>query len=130
MHAIHPPGYAIPGISQAMFVPAGNGLLLLSGHTALQPDGTMGGDLATQLAQVFDNLRATLREAGGDFTHVARLTLYVRDYRADMLSVIRAVRDRYVDAKRPPASALIGVAALALPALLVEVDAIAALPGA
>ncbi len=126
MRAINPPGPSIPGISQAMLV-SGDSLLFLSGHLALGPEGIVGDDLATQLDQVFKNLRATLQEAGAEFTNVARLTIYVRDYNVEMLPTIREIRDRYVDAQRPPASAIIGVAALAFPDVLIEVDAIAAI---
>lgn len=71
---------------------------------------------------------ATLRAAGSDFSHVARLTIYVRDFDAAQLPAIRAARDRWIDPKRPPASALIGVQALFQPDVRVEVDAIAVIP--
>ena len=106
MRAINPPGPSIPGISQAMLV-SGDSLLFLSGHLALGPEGIVGDDLATQLDQVFKNLRATLQEAGAEFTNVARLTIYVRDYNVEMLPTIREIRDRH--------------------AVLIEVDAIAAI---
>ena len=77
---------------------------------------------------IFKSLQATLREAGADFGNVARLTIYVRDYHPEMLPTIRTVRERYLKLEQPPASTLIGVAALALPDLLVEVEAIAAIP--
>lgn len=127
MRAINPPGPQIPGISQAMLIPGGD-LLILSGHIPLGPDGIVGDDLTTQLEQIFEKMAATLREAGADFSNVARLTIYVRDYHQDMLPTIRAVRDRYVNLECPPASALIGVAALAFPEILVEVEAIAGVP--
>jgi enamine deaminase RidA (YjgF/YER057c/UK114 family) len=47
------------------------------------------------------------------------------NYHAGLLPVFRSVRDRFINLQRPPASTLIGVAALALPGLLVEIDAIA-----
>lgn len=104
-------------------------LMLLSGHVPMKNDGTVAGtQLQQQLTQVFENMEATLRAAGAGFEHVARLTLYVRDYQPDVLPVIRTVRDRFVDAQRPPASALIGVASLFHPDVLVEVDAVAVLP--
>ncbi|WP_334054531.1 RidA family protein [Burkholderia cepacia] len=67
--------------------------------------------------------------SGGGFEQVVRVTIYVRDYAPSMLPTIRAVRDRYVNPDSPPASALIGVAALSLPEILVELDAIVAIPG-
>jgi 2-iminobutanoate/2-iminopropanoate deaminase len=107
MRAINPPGPSIPGISQAMLV-TGDKLLFLSGHVALGPDGVVGADLATQLDQVFKNLQATLQEAGADFTNVARLTIYVRNYDPKMLATIRSIQDRYVN-RRVPLRALSSV---------------------
>jgi 2-iminobutanoate/2-iminopropanoate deaminase len=128
LRAVNPPGPAIPGISQGMIVESGS-LMFLSGHTPMKDDGAFAGPgLKSQLEQVFANLEQTLKAAGAGFADVARLTIYVRDYTPEHLPVIREVRDRYVDAARPPASALIGVAALFHPDVLVEIDAIAARP--
>jgi 2-iminobutanoate/2-iminopropanoate deaminase len=128
LRAINPPGSSIPGISQAILVERGR-LLMLSGHVPFDSDGNVvGTELPAQLDQVFSNLRATLQAASTDFSSVARLTIYVRDYESRMLPVIRSVRDRWINAECPPASALIGVASLFHPDVLVEVDAIAALP--
>ena len=46
----------------------------------------------------------------------------------EVLKMIRGVRDRYINLEKPPASTLLGVAALAFPGLLVEVEAVAVLP--
>ncbi len=127
MRAINPPHVAIPGLSQAMLIESGH-LLILSGHVPLRADGTMPSDLAAQLHQVFENIGATLQSAGVGFEAVARLTIYVRDYQPEMLPTIRTIRDRWVNAEQPPASALIGVAALFNPDVLVEVDALAVVP--
>lgn len=121
------PGAAIPGISPAMAVEDGR-LLFLSGHVPLGADGNVVGTThADQLEQVFANLGATLRAGGSDFASLARLTIYVRDYEPGLLPSIRVVRDRWTDPVCPPASTLIGVAALFDPAVLVEVDGIAAI---
>ncbi|MCK2056736.1 RidA family protein [Methylobacterium sp. 37f] len=120
LRPINPPGPSIPGISQAMLLSEGR-LLILSGHVPFDDTGTIvAGDRATQLDQVFRNMQATLHAAGADFSAVARLTIYVRDYDPAELPAIRAVRDRWINAACPPASALIGVAALAFPDMLVE----------
>jgi 2-iminobutanoate/2-iminopropanoate deaminase len=126
---INPSGATIPGISQATIVETGK-LLLLSGHVPLHADGSVAGPgLEIQLEQVFSNLEATLIAAGSSFGNVARLTIYVRDFKPELLPVIRSVRDRFVNTAHPPASSLIGVAALFHPDVLVEIDAIATIPG-
>jgi enamine deaminase RidA (YjgF/YER057c/UK114 family) len=128
LRPINPPGSAIPGISMAMAVESGR-LLLLSGHVPFDGEGNLvGNDLATQLDQVFRNLQATLQAAGSDLNALARVTIYVRDYDPSQLPTIRAVRDRWIDTDRPPASSLIGVAALFLPGVLIEIDGMAVVP--
>ncbi|BAC91442.1 RidA family protein [Gloeobacter violaceus] len=128
MRAINPPGFSIPGISQAILVEDRH-LLLLSGHVPFRADGTLAGpDLATQLEQVFENIAATLEVAGASFDAVARLTIYICEYDPCLLPTIRAIRDRWVNLERPPASALIGVASLFHPDVLVEIDALAVAP--
>jgi len=116
------PGQEIPGISGAAVV--NDGLLILSGHVPVAPDGTVPPTLEAQLEQAFQNLDASLRHAGSTPQHIARMTLYVRGYRPEQLGTIRAVRDRWLKG-HAPASALIGVEALFRPDVQVEIDAIA-----
>jgi enamine deaminase RidA (YjgF/YER057c/UK114 family) len=49
----------------------------------------------------------------------------VVDHDVDKLSIVRGVRDEIFDVDPPPASTLLGVQRLAVPDLLIEVDAIA-----
>lgn len=128
MQAVNPADINIPNISQAILVESGK-LLFLSGHVPLRQDGTLAGpELEDQLEQVFQNLKDTLQAANADFSNVARMTIYIRDLSSADLGTIRSVRDRHIDQSRPPASALIGVAALYDPAVRVEIDAGAAIP--
>lgn len=121
-------GAAVPGLSQAVIVENGR-LMFLSGHVPMtRGGGILPPSLEAQLVQVFENLHATLRDAGGGAESLVRITIYVRGFQSSMLPLIRGVRDRYVDVARPPASALIGVDALFHPDVLVEVDAVAVLP--
>lgn len=125
---VNPSSGTIPGLSQAMLVEDGR-LLLLSGHVPLASDGTVpGAGLGEQLRQVFRNMQETLKAANTDFSNVVRITIYVRDLQAEDLSVVRSVRDEFVATSKPPASALIGVAALFREDVRVEVDAVAVVP--
>jgi enamine deaminase RidA (YjgF/YER057c/UK114 family) len=129
MQAINPDGVTIPGIAQAMLLDKNERLLLISGQVALNAAGALvGSDLETQLVQTFENMRVVLAAAKADFSNVARFTIYVCDYHPDKLPIIRGVRNRYIDPAHPPASSLIGVAALFQPGVLVEIDALAAVP--
>lgn len=117
------PSPAVPGISDVVQVQGG--LLFLSGQTALDASGGVPHDFATELDVVFARLVEALRRAGTEARGLARITIYVCDLPSRSLDTIRQVRDRWVDPAAPPASALIGVAALFHPSVRVEVDAIA-----
>lgn len=104
------------------------GLLYISGMLPLNADGDVvgAGDVTRQSEQVLDNIGAVLRAEGVSFDEVVRVGVYVRDI-ADRES-INAVRRRYFGDARP-ASTLVEVSALANPDALVEIDAVALLPG-
>ena len=52
---------------------------------------------------------------------------YIVNYTPDMIGVVREVRSRYLPQEKPPASTLIGVQALVLEDLLIEIEAFALL---
>lgn len=101
-------------------------LVFISGQVALSADGTLvgKGDVDAQLKQIFTNLRAALAGVGGTLSDIASVTLYMKDvaYHKNYMSV---QREQFAGWR--PAETLVQVAALALPELLVEVQAIAAL---
>ncbi len=100
-------------------------LVFIAGQYGSGPDGqVVSDDFADQVDRAFANLGTALRAAGLDYHHVARLGTYVVDHDADRLAVlIERIGRTWGD--RPPAQTLIGVAALALPGMLFEVDAVA-----
>ncbi len=105
----------------------GGRLVFVAGQVALDPSGALvgPGDYRAQAEQVFRNLAAALTHVGGSFRNVVKMTIFVRDMA--QLPEVREVRDRYVDRERPPTSTAVGVAALARPEFLLEVEAVAAL---
>ncbi|UGT44818.1 RidA family protein [Nocardia yamanashiensis] len=81
-------------------------------------------DFAGQVERAFHNLGVALRSVGLDFADVAQLRTHIVDHDLDKLSVLgRRIALLWGD--RPPAQTLTGVAALALPGMQFEVDAIA-----
>jgi enamine deaminase RidA (YjgF/YER057c/UK114 family) len=86
------------------------------------------GDLAAQSVQVMDNLSEALRAAGAELGDVVKTTVYVASAaREDLVTVWQVVRNRFGD--HDPPSTLLGVSVLGYPGQLVEVEAVAALPG-
>jgi 2-iminobutanoate/2-iminopropanoate deaminase len=98
-------------------------LLFVSGQLGIRRDGSFAEDAAGQAEQAFANIDACLQDAGLTRRHLVRLTVFLTesDYRQDYMRV----RDAWV-ANPPPASTMVVVKALALPALKVEIEAIAA----
>lgn len=114
------------GFSQAVLVTGGERTLVCAGQTAMSPDGepVHAGDMAAQLALALDNLETVLGHADLSLSDVVRLNIYTTD--VDLLlrhhDVLRA---RLGEADCRPASTLLGVARLAFPELLVELEATA-----
>jgi 2-iminobutanoate/2-iminopropanoate deaminase len=102
-------------------------LLFISGQVALDGEGTLvgGSDLKAQARQVFENIRTCLLANGATMSDVLKVTVYVTDMRA--FHELTELRTQYWPVNGP-ASTLIEVSKLALPELLIEVEAIAAVP--
>jgi len=103
-------------------------LAFISGQVGVAPDGEVAGaDLESQTRQAFANLGAALASVGASAGDVAKITTFVVNWSPDLRPALTAGRgDFFGDA--PPASTLVGVQALANPALLVEVEATVVLP--
>lgn len=101
-------------------------LLFISGVAPLDAEGRLvgGADVAAQARQIFRNLQRVLDAAGAAFSDVLKVTVYLTDV-ADR-AAINPVRQEFFGAARP-ASTLIGVAALAVPGMKVEIEAVAGL---
>ena len=99
---------AIGAYSQA--VKAGD-TVYLSGSIPLLP-GSMelvGDDVRAQIVQVFDNLEAVCKAAGGSFAEVVKLNVFLTDL-ADFPLVNEVMAERFEEPY--PARAAIGVASL------------------
>ena len=84
-----------------------------------------GADMAAQMDQALSNIRHALQTAGADMDDVARLEIYIVDYRPEMLEDIGRLLRQHFAADKLPANTVLGVQALALPELKVEITATA-----
>ncbi len=111
---------AIGPYSQA--VRTGN-MIYASGQIALDPSSgkLIEGDFSAQARQVFENLKAVLRESGIDFKRVVKATVYLTDL-ANFPTLNTIYAEYFGDHK--PARSTVGVAALPRGAA-VEIDLIA-----
>ena len=83
------------------------------------------GDFRAQVERVFENLKTALAAAGATFADVVKITYFVVGLNPEHVPVVREVRRKYLDADNPPASTLVGVAALVVPDWLIEIDLVA-----
>ena len=114
------------GYSHAIAVEGGR-LIFVAGQVALDKDGNLvgKGDLRAQTDKALDNLIAALTAAGATPADVVKVNTYVVNYKPADYPIIREARARIFDAQSPPASTLLGVQALAVEELLIEIEAIA-----
>jgi enamine deaminase RidA (YjgF/YER057c/UK114 family) len=110
-----------PGYSHAV---TGRGRwVATAGQIALDGEGKLvgPGDPEAQTRQVFANLDRALAAAGASFTDVIKLNFYLTDIA--MLPLVRTIRNEYLDTARPPAATAVQVTALAMPDLMIEIEA-------
>ena len=87
------------------------------------------GDFRAQVEHVFENLKTALAAAGATFHDVVKITYFVVDLKPEHVPHVREVRRRYLDTDHPPASSLVGVAALVVPDWLIEIELVAVVDG-
>jgi enamine deaminase RidA (YjgF/YER057c/UK114 family) len=125
-----PPTLSRPGgYSHVVSFPATGRVVWTSGQVPIAADGTIApaGDWDAQARLAFENVGHALAAGGATWADVVKLTIFVVDMAG--LPTIRAVRDELVDVQRPPTSSLVPVAALFRPEVLIEVEAVACVPG-
>jgi enamine deaminase RidA (YjgF/YER057c/UK114 family) len=83
------------------------------------------GDMRAQTERVFENLKACLAAAGATFDDVVKITYYVVDLKPEHVPVIRETRAKYLNKTNPPASTLVGIAALVVPDWMIEIEVVA-----
>ncbi|OGJ37719.1 MAG: hypothetical protein A2383_02365 [Candidatus Pacebacteria bacterium RIFOXYB1_FULL_39_46] len=99
-----------------------DGFIFTSGQVHLGPDGTLVGEtIEEQVAQVMNNLRAVLDQAGVGFENVVKSTVYITNM-ADYSQVSQVYATYFKN--QYPAREIIGVKALPLGAS-VEISLIA-----
>jgi len=101
-----------------------NGMLYLSGHAAISESGELVGvgDFDAQAKATFESLQRTLKAGGSDLSKVIKVTIYL----TDMSHFEKIVALRWEWFSEPyPADTIVEVKALALPELMIEIEAIA-----
>src|SRR6476646_6766146 len=113
------------GYSQVCEVTSGK-LILIAGQVPHDVHDKMvgEGDFDAQVEQVFRNLDAALKAAGGSMKDLVKIVNYcVASVSQEQRINYRTIRDRYVNTAAPPVSTFIYVVRLAQPNWLFEMDA-------
>jgi enamine deaminase RidA (YjgF/YER057c/UK114 family) len=114
------------GFVQANEVTDTHRVLYCAGQVSVDADGkpVHAGDIGAQLNRTIDNLEQVLSAAGFGLQDVVRLNIYTTDIEG--FSANRSIFiDRLLRKGCRQASTLIGVARLARPEFLIEIEAIA-----
>jgi enamine deaminase RidA (YjgF/YER057c/UK114 family) len=115
------------GFSQVV-IASGLKMVFISGQTAWDArKNIVGGEsVLEQARQAFRNLEKAIEAAGGTLKDIVALRIYVVDYQTESGTAVGiALREFF--SGNPPASTWIGVAALAVPEFLIEIEATAVL---
>ena len=117
------------GFTQVVTSPPGT-LVFVSGQVGLDRDLKLvgEGDVARQATQALQNLGSSLRAAGAEPADITMLRTYIVGYEPAQAALLAPPFESFFGG-RPPASTRVGVQALAAPGLLIEIEAVAVIPG-
>jgi enamine deaminase RidA (YjgF/YER057c/UK114 family) len=115
------------GFSQGIEVSSADRVLYCAGQASVDDNGKTvhAGDMRKQIDQAFRNLETVLKAAGYSLSNVVRLNYYTTDVEA-FLGASDVVANRLIEAGSQPPGVLLGVAKLAFPGLMIEMEATAA----
>jgi enamine deaminase RidA (YjgF/YER057c/UK114 family) len=103
----------------------GGTLVHISGLAAWNKDGQLvgGDDLVAQTRQTLANIRAGLDGAGAKIDDLIMIRSFIVNYQPEYFELLMPEFAAFFGDARPPASTWVGVQALALPDLLIEIEA-------
>lgn len=112
------------GFSQAWRIDGPQSIIFLAGQGPISAEGELigEGDFEAQTRQVFDNLQTVLADAGASFDSIVKVTVYMTDI--SKLGEYARLKAEYITGDQP-ASTAIEVSSLALPGMMIEVEAVA-----
>lgn len=123
--------YRVAGLSEPIShytdaVRFGN-TVYLSGVAPLNADGELvgRGDAVMQTRKIMENTKLILDACGATFADILRVTVYLTDI--EDRKKINPVRQEFFGAALP-ASTLVEVSKLAIPGMVVEIEAVVGLP--
>ena len=112
-----------PGFSHIAIAPAGGRIACIAGQVALAPDFSVigGDDLGEQTKAAMRNLQVALDAIGVGWGDVIRRTIYT--LHPTGYEVMTAAIEEIQGSSEHPAQTIVGVTGLAVPGLLIEIEA-------
>ena len=110
--------------SHSIEVPPNARWLYLAGQVGITPNGTILESLEEQDDQIWKNTILTLEDAGFGVEDIVKLTVF--STAPDGLSIHMKHRAQYLGSDRKPATTWLNISSLANPALLIEMETVAA----
>lgn len=119
----NPEGLSQPeGYSQLVTIEGKGKIVLLGGKAGLRPDGSIPDTLAAQSKLTWENIDLALKAAGATREDVVEIQIYIVDLaNIDPEPAYQDVRDFFPKGHKP-VSMVIGVSALAIPELKLEIN--------
>ncbi len=126
--AVNPWDWSIKlGYNQAEILDGVTRQLICAGQTAVDGDGKPQhpGDMRAQISLALDNLEVVVKEAEMDLSNIIKLGIYTTDV-DEALRNFDLMGMRFGPHQVAPPMTLLGVSRLAIPGLMFEIEATAA----
>lgn len=125
----NPQGLSQPkGYSQVVTIKGDRKEIRLGGKAGLDANNKIPDSLADQVKLTFDNITLALKDAGAEPKDVVEIQVFIVDLaNIDPKPVYDAITN-YFPTGHKPVSMVIGVSALAIPALKFEINVVAVVP--
>jgi enamine deaminase RidA (YjgF/YER057c/UK114 family) len=114
------------GFSQ-IAIGQGSRIVTISGQVGWDEQQQIDPDFGRQTLKALENLDVAIRAAGGTLDDIILLHIYIVESVMRDNGAVRAGLQQFFP-QSPPATSWIGVPALANPAFLIEIEALAVLP--
>lgn len=101
-------------------------MVFVSGQVGMDKEGKIvGPDFEAQAEKAYENLNIALSAAGATPADVTMIKIHIVGYKLEHAMALGPIFNKYFSKDTPPAQTLIGVAALVMPEILIEIEAMA-----
>lgn len=128
---LNPPSIAkSPAFSQGAVITGNHKTIYVGGQNAIDKDGNIVGkdDIEKQAQQVLTNVEAVLKAGGAGLEHIVKWNIYFLKGQSPQ-NALKAIQPRLPKLKDPQLVTGIFVEGLTRPDFLIEIEAIAVVPG-